>query len=103
VGAASPPLPRCCRSHAKCPRLPIFKRAAIQAKGIAVLQRNSRANCAFPRSPLRRAPRSASISKSLGRSELQELNSLSFQLETSGTHRATRAFLVIHHQHGSIL
>ena len=35
----------------------MFKRAAIQAKGMVVLERNSRANCTFPRSPLRRALR----------------------------------------------
>ncbi len=44
MGAASRPLPRCWSSYAKCPWVPVFKRAAIQAKGIAVLDRNSRAN-----------------------------------------------------------
>jgi hypothetical protein len=44
MGAASLPPPRCWSSHAKCPRVPMFKRAAIQAKGIVVLDRNSRAN-----------------------------------------------------------
>jgi hypothetical protein len=47
-GAASRPLPRCWSSHAKCPRLPMFNRAAIQAKGMVVLERNSRANRTFP-------------------------------------------------------
>jgi hypothetical protein len=36
VGAASRPLPRSWSSRAKCPRLPMFKRAAIQAKGMVV-------------------------------------------------------------------
>ncbi len=43
MGAASRPPPGCCSSHAKYPWLPMFKRAAIQANGIVVLGRNSRA------------------------------------------------------------
>ena len=49
MGAAGQPLPRCWSSDAKCPRLPRFKRAAIQAKGMLVLERNSRANCSSQR------------------------------------------------------
>jgi hypothetical protein len=63
VGAASRPLPRCWSSHAKYPRLPMFKRAAIQAKGMVVLERNSRANWTLPGAPLRRALRSASLQR----------------------------------------
>jgi len=33
----------------------MFKRAAIQAKGMVVLDRNSQANLTFPSAPLRRA------------------------------------------------
>ena len=55
MGVVSRPLARCWSSHAKCPRVPMCKRAAIQAKGIVVLDRNSRANWTFPRSPLPRA------------------------------------------------
>jgi hypothetical protein len=47
VGAVSRPLACCWSSHAKCPRLPMFKRAAIQAKGMVALDRNSRANWTF--------------------------------------------------------
>jgi hypothetical protein len=39
----------------------MFKRPAIQPKGMVVLERNSRANWTFPRPPLRRVPRSASL------------------------------------------
>jgi hypothetical protein len=63
VGAASQPLPRCWSSHAKCPWLPSFKRAPIQAKGRVVLERSYRANWTFPRSPLRRALRYASLQR----------------------------------------
>jgi len=56
VGAASRPLPRCWSSHAKCPRLPIFKRAAIQVKSMVVLKRNSRAKWTFPAHPYASAP-----------------------------------------------
>jgi hypothetical protein len=63
VGAASRRLPRCWNSHAKCPRLLMFKRAAIQAEGMVVLERNSRANRTFPGSTLRRALRSASVQR----------------------------------------
>ncbi len=63
VVAASQLFPCHCSSHARCPRLPMCKHAAIQAKGIVVLERNSRANCTFPRSPLRRALRSASLQR----------------------------------------
>jgi len=61
VGGWSRPFPRCCSSHARCPRLPMCKRMAIHAKGMVVLERNFRANWTFPRSPLRRALRSASL------------------------------------------
>ncbi len=42
----------------------MLKRAAIQAKGIVVFERNSRANRTFLRSPLRRALTSASVQRS---------------------------------------
>ncbi len=61
MGAARRPHRRPWSNHARCPRLPILKRAAMQAKGRVVLDRNSRANWTFPRSPLRRALRSASL------------------------------------------
>ena len=44
MGAVDRPSPRCGSNHAKGPRLPMFKRAAIQAKGIVVFERKSRAN-----------------------------------------------------------
>ena len=53
MGAPSRSLPHCWSSHAKCPRVPMCKRAAIQAKGIVVLDRNSQATRTFPGSPLR--------------------------------------------------
>jgi hypothetical protein len=34
VDAASRPFPRSWSGHAECPRLPMFNRAAIQAKGM---------------------------------------------------------------------
>ena len=61
MGAARRPHPRPWSNHARCPRLPMFKRAAIHAKGMVVFERNSRANWTFPHSPLRRALRSASL------------------------------------------
>ncbi len=55
MGAASRLAPDCCSNHARCPRLPIQSRSAIQTNGIAVFARNSRANATFLASPLRRA------------------------------------------------
>ena len=48
-------------SQAKCPRLPIWSRAAIQASGVVVCKRNCQASSTFLGSPLRRALRSASL------------------------------------------
>jgi hypothetical protein len=45
----------------------MFKRWAIQANGMVVLERNSRANWTFPRSALPRALRSASLQRILWR------------------------------------
>ena len=64
MGAVNRPPPRCWSNHAKGPRLPMFKRAAIQAKRLVVLARKSRASSTFPRSRLRRALRSASLHRS---------------------------------------
>ena len=48
-------------NHAKYPRLPMLRRSAIQANGIVVWPRNSRANATFRRSPLRQVFNSASL------------------------------------------